>query len=1102
MLTTLKGRLSFWFTIICLVPLTVLTTMIYFHRVKVARDLVYDKLTVISSQRQAEIVDFLDGLAGDIRVIADSDRVVSAVHALDQSSIKGPGQFKAGELTSLRSYLNEHKKYGALSIVTKTGRILFSTDEKLSGSSIAAPTLIDAALHDHAPVFGDVYRAAQSGMPTMNIAVAINSAGAGNSPAALVIHLDLNQTIYRIIDNRTGLGQSGESLLVNRNAMVLSELRWMKGATLKKRITGKPAQLAAQGQSGLIEASDYRGETVLAAYTFIPQTGWGLVCKQDVKEVNAPLRMLLYATYGFVIWVSAIACFFAFRLADSISQPIRNIARRSEEIGAGDFKSRITPEGTDEVKQLAASFNAMADALHVKLDAQAGVARISGLIMAAESMDSFFHGLLPVFMQVTGAKMAVAFVEEEQTGLFVPVHAIGADTAQLRKFSRKDLEGELGIILAHGGTASFKGSAGGGGLRLVTSFGDIAPAEIISIPISADHEVRAFISLASEQYFSRTAREIIDQAGVPLSAGFARVLAGENVHKLADELSRKNMELTQQATELRQQSTELTLQTEELGQRNRILDQQKQQLQEGTRLKSEFLSNMSHELRTPLNSVLALSRVLSAQCRDRITEEETSYLSIIERNGRHLLSLINDILDLAKIESGRLDVTYESVSVPAVAKEVIDGLAPIAHEKGITIQLAPRGVVPPLVSDTKRLRQILQNLIANAVKFTHTGSVTILIYGEDDCLVVQVEDTGIGIAPEYLDTIFEEFRQADGSTSRSYEGTGLGLAIVRKTVQLLGGDVTVQSELQRGSTFTVRLPFDDRTTQGARNLPHISPDATPATSRILIVEDSEAATIQLRFALESAGFTVDAVSGGGPALDYLSSHVPDGIILDLMMPEIDGFAVLESARRSVLTAKIPVMIMTAKTLSPGDYERIKALDVRFVVQKGDVDQQELLCRVYEMLGIATLFHTDRKLLPQHTVPAATRAAGDGPILVVEDNPDNLATIKAVLGQDYPLVEAADGETGLALARSGAPSLILLDMQLPRKDGMSVLRELKSDPETTAIPVIALTASAMAGDMEMFLQMGCSEYVSKPYDVETLKQVVQSYYEDEYGRKTI
>lgn len=357
MSATLKGRLSFWFTIVCLVPLTLLTTVIYFHRVKVAKEFTSDKLTAISSQRQEQIVGFLDDIAGDISTIAGNAYVINSAQSLLHPSTKDR-HVDANTSAIIRGYLNGHKKSGEISIVSKTGTILFSTAGERYGTSIEKPEIVASALRDQIPVYGDILLSARDRTPCMDIAVPIKSSGDGYLPAALVLHLNLRQTIYRIVENRTGLGQTGELLLVNRDVMALSELRWMQGAVLKSPLNGQPAQLAAKGQSGYIEAIDYRGEKVLASYTYIPELGWGLVCKQDTKEIYAPLKGLLYVSYGLVALISSIVCFFAFVLARSISQPIMDLAQTSVKIGAGDFGSRIEPKGTEEMRQLAASFNA------------------------------------------------------------------------------------------------------------------------------------------------------------------------------------------------------------------------------------------------------------------------------------------------------------------------------------------------------------------------------------------------------------------------------------------------------------------------------------------------------------------------------------------------------------------------------------------------------------------------------------------------------------------------------------------------------------------------------------------------------------------------
>ncbi|MEI6705443.1 MAG: HAMP domain-containing protein, partial [Deltaproteobacteria bacterium] len=519
----------------------------------------------------------------------------------------------------MREYLNGHDKVADIAIVAQDGTILLSSTANRTGNMIAKPAVVATALRDRTAAFGEIYLGAGDQAPCLDVAVPIHDVG---NRAALVLRMDMRHSIYTILENRIGMGKTGESLLVNRDVLAISELRWQPGALLKHTLKGRPAQLAAQGQSGIAETTDYRGEKVLASYAYIPRTGWGLVDKQDTSEIMAPLKSLLYVTYGLASLISFLVCLFAFALARSITRPLGDLAKAATEIGAGDFNSRVKVDDTEELGLLAGSFNSMAETLQVRMDARQWLAALSDHLMTINRRDDFFRALLPLFMQATGAKMAVAFMEEVDSDLFVPVHSIGADPSCMRRFNRRHLEGELGVLLSSDGIARYTPEKGAGSLTFITSFGEIAPSEIITIPIKLNETVRAFISLAAEAPFSDMALEVVEQIRFPLSAGFSRVMAGEEVRRLADELSVKNTELTQQSEELRQQTLELTQQSDELYRRNKALDSQKLQLEEATRLKSEFLSNMSHELRTPLNSVLALSRVLSMQAGQRLTEDE------------------------------------------------------------------------------------------------------------------------------------------------------------------------------------------------------------------------------------------------------------------------------------------------------------------------------------------------------------------------------------------------------------------------------------------------------------------------------------------------
>ena len=497
-----------------------------------------------------------------------------------------------------------------------------------------------------------------------------------------------------------------------------------------------------------------------------------------------------------------------------------------------------------------------------------------------------------------------------------------------------------------------------------TFTGTLLPREIITIPIMVDGIVAAIVSLASIKPYSRKTVDLMEQPWVTgMSTAVANMLANAKTQRLATELKTSNEELQLQAEELALQARELKQTSEELQEQNRELEIQREKVQEANQLKSEFLSNMSHELRTPLNSVMALSRVLLMQAKETLSKEELGYLEIIERNGKNLLSLINDILDLSKIEAGKMEMVPRNVRISESIEMLMERLAPLAREKGIQLHADISPDLPRIISDENRLQQIFQNIMGNAVKFTSKGSVTVSAHPHGDTLQIKIADTGIGISEKNLPYIFEEFRQVDGTAARSYEGTGLGLAIAYKTAKMLGGDISVESTPGKGSTFTLILPITAKTTSEPALRPPQSRSISSSPSceypkrpinnkkRLLVVEDNESAVIQIKMILEKAGYHVDITTSGQQALNYIAGTIPDGIILDLMMPGMDGFEVLERMRSTRTTACIPVLVLTARDLTPEDFSKLSANHIQQLVQKGDIDEQGLLTKIKEMLTI-------------------------------------------------------------------------------------------------------------------------------------------------------
>ncbi len=362
---------------------------------------------------------------------------------------------------------------------------------------------------------------------------------------------------------------------------------------------------------------------------------------------------------------------------------------------------------------------------------------------------------------------------------------------------------------------------------------------------------------------------------------------------------------------------------------------------------------MSHELRTPLNSIIALSGVLNRRLEEKIPKEEYGYIDIIIRNGRQLLEIINDILDLAKIEAGRDEIYLQKFNLGELISEVVEMITPQAHQKELKISLNLKSDIT-LTSDYNKCRHIMQNLMSNAVKFTDKGEIEITGQTTPESLIISVRDTGIGIDKEHIPFIFDEFHQADSSNTKRYGGSGLGLAIAKKYANLIGGDISVKSIIGEGSIFTVIIPLKingSDNLQGLLDSNHITEIKGDINSidiensdpvRLLLVEDSEAGIIQIKDILEEEGYTIDVALNGVEAVDQISKAIPDAMILDLMMPEMDGFEVLKAIRGKEETSRLPVLILTAKYLSKEELSFLKHNNVHQLIRKGNVSREQLI----------------------------------------------------------------------------------------------------------------------------------------------------------------
>lgn len=756
----------------------------------------------------------------------------------------------------------------------------------------------------------------------------------------------------------------------------------------------------------------------------------------------------------------------------AVRRPLAELNESITRFHKGDMDARSAYDKNNEFGVLTDSFNSMADTLQKSIALHERSQKISDIMLTTENAHEFFRKTLGELAGQTGAQMAAAYLYEPDTKLLRYYESVGLSSEAKAAFDAEGLEGLFGPAVLSGKVQMVKDIPQDTEFAFQAPCCQLIPREIMAIPVLSGRQTVAMISLACVSAFREDTVELIESILPTMSARIEGVLAYRTIRRFSGQLEEKNRELDAQKDELAAQAAELTHQNTEL-------EMQKNQLAEASRLKTSFLSNMSHELRTPLNSIIALSGVLNRRLSGMIPEEEYGYLDVIERNGKSLLQLINEILDISRIEAGREEVAAAEFSLGELIEEIAGTLRPQADQKGVRLLADAKEPGIRMMSDAGKCRHILMNIIGNAIKFTEKGKVEVFLQKKADRAEIRIADTGIGISAENLPHIFDEFRQADGGTARRYGGTGLGLSIAKKYTELLGGTITVSSEEGRGTVFTVLLPLryeepaDEETGEWAETdvkeaAGRYEPAVPGEQKTVLLIEDSEPQIIQIKDLLLGTGYRILAARSAAEAFEIIRTGIPDAIILDLMMPEVDGFETLGALREAPGTMDTPVLILTAKHITKDDLKFLKQNHIHQLIRKGDIDRDKLLGEISAML-----------VSPQKEEPEKMEAGAKPLVLVVEDNPDNMITVKALLSEDYRVIGAEDGEQGVALAKKHVPDLILMDIELPGIGGIEAYKKIRENPALNGVPVIALTASAMEEERETILAHGFDAFIAKP-----------------------
>jgi signal transduction histidine kinase/DNA-binding response OmpR family regulator len=497
--------------------------------------------------------------------------------------------------------------------------------------------------------------------------------------------------------------------------------------------------------------------------------------------------------------------------------------------------------------------------------------------------------------------------------------------------------------------------------------------------------------------------------------------------ELMDEIQQKNRELEQHSAELEQTVT----------QRTEELKRAMHAAEDASSAKSGFLANMSHELRTPMNAIIGYSEMLMEDAEDDGNSEVVDDLKKIHSAGRHLLSLINDVLDISKIEAGKTDLYLETFEIDSLVEGVVSTVDTLIKKNGNRLSVEVDPALESMHADVTKVRQALFNLLSNAAKFTREGVIGLHVRGDvvegERWIQISVSDSGIGIPSEKVEHVFEEFSQADGSTTRNYGGTGLGLAISRRFCRMMGGDISVTSVLGEGSTFTIHLPAVVQEVPEDVDLPEDSSAVSDLGDEpvVLVIDDDPSARELLRRMLEGVAVQIVTAKDGRGALDLARSLHPVAITLDVLMPEMDGWEVLSELKADPETRDIPVIIVTMTN----DRNLGFALGATEFLTK-PVRREDLS----EILG---RFVTGN---------------GAHDALVVDDEPENRELMRRTLeGEGWRVREAENGRVALDEVATHPPSLILLDLMMPVMDGFEFVLEMRRRDPANEIPIVVVTA---------------------------------------------
>ena len=749
------------------------------------------------------------------------------------------------------------------------------------------------------------------------------------------------------------------------------------------------------------------------------------------------------------ILLAAFSVALGFILTRSITKPVRLLTEGTQKIMAGKFES-ISLNRSDELGQLAGDFSQMSSMLgsnYARLNAYSEL--VTALNTYATNEEVGAKSLQLICKNTESSVGALYILDKKENVLKLSAgYGLSTRAALAKRYALG--EGIPGECALQRRTLEVMDVPASSGLEIDTGLLTVAPRCIVAIPILFRDRLLGVIVLGSMKPLGDLDKEILNNSVPQIGVAITNALNYDETQKLSREIGKKNDELNTKNTEL----------------------------ETAYRVKSDFLSSMSHELRTPLNSIIGFTSILLSPNGDVLSEDQRMALNKVLRNSKHLLQLINDILDLSKIEAGRMSITIEPDTVENVVLNSVETVDALVKSKNLTVKQLIAPALPILRTDVLKVKQILVNLLSNAVKFTDQGEISVTVEQKNGIVYFKVKDSGIGIEEKNIPVIFQEFQQIDSSSTRKYKGTGLGLPISRRLARMLGGDLSVESTFGHGSTFALAVPaiFPEElrhssdviemgeTPKQAQPAFHVpAAKAEKKNVQILCIDDNQDVLDILRNYLIPEGYSVATALSGEEGIEAARKVKPDLITLDIMMPQKDGWQVLRELKQDPATKEIPVIIHST------------------------IDNKPLA------LSLGALDVLPKPVEPKFLLGLVERVCeADGKdVLIVDDSEDFCSFLKSLLEEEgFNVTTAYNGAEALDLLKVSIPSLIVLDLIMPVMDGFQFIQEVEKNERWRDIPVIILSAKDLDKQDRETLNKHIVDYMHKSdFSREGLSKIV-------------